>query len=57
MTGDIALIHSYVYDKYVRDGAFLVDLVWWIETLDGEIYEEGGATVELPSRRAAGGGG
>ncbi|MCC7460929.1 MAG: MaoC family dehydratase [Gammaproteobacteria bacterium] len=57
MTGDVALIHSYVYDKYVRDGAFLVDLAWWIETIDGQIYEEGGATVELPSRRAAGGGG
>lgn len=52
MTGDVALVHSYVYDKYVRDGAFFVDLAWWIETLDGQIYEEGGATVELPSRRA-----
>ena len=52
VTSDVALIHSYVYDKYVRDGAFYVDLAWWIETIDGQIYEEGGATVELPSRRA-----
>ena len=33
-------------------GQFLVELVWWIETLDGQIWEEGGATVRLPSRRS-----
>ena len=42
MTGDVALIHSYVYDKYMRDGA---------------ICEEGSVTVKLRSRRAADGGG
>ena len=51
MTGDVAIVHSYVYDKYVRDGAFMVDLAWWIENIDGVIMEEGGATVRLPSRR------
>jgi len=50
LTGDIALVKSYVYDKYVRDGEFFVDLVWWIETIEGDIFAEGGATVRLPSR-------
>jgi hypothetical protein len=52
LTGDIALVKSYVYDKHVRDGEFFVDLVWWIETIEGDIYAEGGATVRLPSRGA-----
>lgn len=53
LTGDLALVKSYVYDKYVRDGEFLVDLAWWIETIEGDIWLEGGATVRLPSARAA----
>lgn len=51
LTGDVAIVKSYVYDKYVQDGEFFVDLAWWIETIDGYIYEEGGATVRLPSKR------
>jgi hypothetical protein len=27
----------------------MVELAWWIETIDGIIWEEGGATVRLPS--------
>ena len=51
LTGDVAIVKSYVYDKYVRDGEFLVELVWWIESIEGDIWEEGGATVRLPSKR------
>ena len=51
LTGDLALVKSYVYDRYVRDAEFLVDLAWWIETIEGDIWLEGGATVRLPSRR------
>jgi len=51
LTGDVAIVKSYVYDKYVRDGDFLVELVWWIESIEGDIWEEGGATVMLPSKR------
>jgi hypothetical protein len=51
LTGDVAIVKSYVYDKYVRDGEFLVELVWWVETIEGDIWEEGGATVRLPSKR------
>jgi len=52
LTRDLALVKSYVYDKYVRDGGFFVELTWWIETIEGDIWLEGDATVKLPSRRA-----
>jgi hypothetical protein len=52
LTGDLALVKSYVYDKYVRDGEFLVELAWWIETIEGDIWLAGGSTVRLPSKRA-----
>lgn len=50
ITGDLAIVKSCVYDKYVRDGEYLVEIGWWIETIDGHIWEDGGATVRLPSR-------
>jgi hypothetical protein len=50
LTGDLAIVKSYVYDKYVRDGEFFVELGWWVETIEGDIWEEGGATVKLPSK-------
>lgn len=50
LTQDMMIVKSYVTDKYVRDGKFLADLVWWIETIEGDIIEEGDATVRLPSR-------
>jgi hypothetical protein len=52
LTGDLALVKSYVYGKCVCDGEFLIDLAWWIETIEGDVWLEGGATVKLPSRRA-----
>jgi hypothetical protein len=52
LTGDLALVKSYVYDKYFRDGEPLVELGWWIETIEGDIWLAGGATVKLPSKRA-----
>lgn len=51
LTGDLAIVKSCVYNKYVRDGEFLVELGWWVETIDGYIWEEGGATVKLPSKK------
>jgi hypothetical protein len=53
LTNDVAIVKSYVYDKYVRDGNFMVELAWWIESIDGDIWEEGGATIKLPSKRLA----
>lgn len=54
LTQDVAIVKSEVVGKLVRNDAFLVELVWWIETIDGRIWQEGAATVKLPSRRAAG---
>jgi hypothetical protein len=51
LTGDLAIVKSYVYDKYFRDGEPFVELGWWIETIEGDIWLEGGATVKLPSKR------
>lgn len=50
MERDIMLIKSKVYDKHIEDGEHLVELVWWIESIEGDVYEEGQATVRLPSR-------
>lgn len=47
---DIALIKSYVYDKYSKNGSFYVELGWWVETITGEIYQEGQATIKLPAK-------
>jgi len=37
--------------KYFRDGEPFVELGWWIETIEGDIWLAGGATVKLPSKR------
>jgi acyl dehydratase len=50
LTSDVAIIKSYVYNKYVKSGEFYVDLTWWVESIDGYIWEAGGATVKLPSK-------
>ena len=49
-TGDLAIVHGYVCDKYIKDGKHYVDLPIWIETIEGDIWAECFATVELPSR-------
>lgn len=46
------IVKSVVNKKYVRDGEFFVDLAWWIETIAGDIWCEGIATVKLPSKKA-----
>ena len=48
--GDLAVTKAYVCDKYVRDGKHYVDLVVWLETIDGEVWSECYAVVELPSK-------
>lgn len=50
MERDVMWIKSYVYDKYCADGKHYVRLAWWVDTILGETYESGWATVELPSR-------
>jgi hypothetical protein len=50
MERDVAWVKSYVFDKFCEDGKHFVRLAWWIDTILGETYESGWATVELPSR-------
>lgn len=47
---DIALIKSYVCDKFVENGNFYVKLGWWIEEICGGVWQEGIAIVKVPSR-------
>lgn len=49
--GDISVNRLYITGKRIsEDGSHLVDLVWWCETIEGQIHTEGTATVQLPSR-------
>ena len=50
MVGDTIWIRSYVTDKYEENGKKFVKAVYWIQTIEEEIYEEGYVIVELPSR-------
>jgi hypothetical protein len=50
LTGDVGIVTAYVENKFVQDGEFFVDLVWWVEDINGVIWQEGGATVKLPSK-------
>lgn len=50
LTKDIALVKSIVKNKWVRNGKHEVELIWWIESIEGYIWEEGGAIVQLPSK-------
>jgi acyl dehydratase len=48
------LVRSYVFDKYVRDGEFFVDLIWWQERIGSAgTGMMGCATVKLPSKKAS----
>ena len=47
---DMCIAKGYVEKKYVQNGDYMVDLIWWLETIEGDIYEEGEATVKLPHK-------
>jgi hypothetical protein len=50
MEGDVSINKAYVCDKYEKDGEFFVDLIWWCETIDKYLIEEGFSTVKLPKK-------
>jgi len=50
LSNDVGIVQAYIEKKFVRNNEFFVDLVWWVEDIDGYIFEEGGATVRLPSK-------
>jgi len=47
---DAAIVRSVVTEKGVSGGEPWVKLVWWVETVTGDVYEEGGAVVALPPK-------
>jgi acyl dehydratase len=50
LEGDTILCNAYVTGKYSKGGKYFVDLIWWCQTLDKYLVEEGSATVKLPKR-------
>jgi hypothetical protein len=48
--GDVGITKGYVCNKYMKDGKHYVDLVVWSETIEGYIWSECYAVVELPSK-------
>jgi hypothetical protein len=51
IVGDTTWLKGKVVDKYVQDGAYLVDCEVWGENQRGEVTMPGFATVELPSKK------
>jgi acyl dehydratase len=51
MVGDLIWIKSYVTEKYEENGEKFVKVVYWIQTIEEEIYEEGYVIVKLPSKQ------
>jgi hypothetical protein len=49
--GDISITKGYVCEKYVENGKHYVGLVVWCENIEGGIWCECYAVVELPSKR------
>lgn len=52
MQHDLAICKLYVIGKRIESGLRLVDLVWWIETLEGDIWMDGSCQISLPSNAA-----
>ncbi len=50
LEGDVIVNRGYVTDKYKKGEDYFADLVWWCETIDSIIVQEGFATVKLPKR-------
>jgi len=50
MTGDVILVKTYITGKCREGSKNYIDLVWWCEAIDGVIYQEGEAILELPSK-------
>ena len=47
---DLLITRGYVTKKWEQDGEHFVELKWWISRLFGKVYEEGVATIQLPSK-------
>lgn len=47
---DCMIIKSRVFEKCIENGDHVVKLAWWIETIDGLVFESGHATIALPTK-------
>ncbi len=50
MAGDVIWIKTYVTDKYEENGEKFVKVVFWLQTIEEQIYQEGYMIVKLPSK-------
>ena len=50
LSGDFLITRGYVTKKFEQNGGHYVELQWWISRLFGKVYEEGVATIRLPSK-------
>lgn len=50
LDGDVIISRAYVVNKYRQNDEYFVDLVFWCETIDKYLVEEGIMTVKLPKR-------
>jgi acyl dehydratase len=54
MEGDMIVSKAYVTGKYEKNNEYFVDLIWWVETIDEVLIEEGFAVVKLPKNEKKG---
>lgn len=52
LTRDTAEVCSVVADKYIKNGMYLVKLIWWIKDINDSIWINGCAEVELPHKES-----
>lgn len=50
LENDLLLCRGYITQKFVENGEHLVEMQWWVSPLFGKVYEEGVATIKLPSK-------
>ena len=50
LENDLCISKAHVIRKYEKNGEYLVDLIWWVETIDADVVEEGMFTVALPKK-------
>lgn len=50
LEGDVSLMKSCVQSKYIEDGKACVRLIWWIEDIEGNVWQEGESVIELPRK-------
>ena len=50
MEGDLIICRACVTDKYRQGNEYFTDLVYWCETFDKYLVEEGFVTVKLPKK-------